>query len=110
MDPPPVNKSRERFNREMEKQAAIVAYHQSSTLAHQPISENNKGNKLLQKMGWTEGQGLGRSNQGRTDIIETEARISNAGLGSKNASYGAGAGDCDYKTYIKKMMKSRYII
>lgn len=25
-DPPPINKSRERFNREMEKQSQIVAY------------------------------------------------------------------------------------
>ena len=57
-------------------------------------------------MGWTEGQGLGRSNQGRTNIIEAETRVSNAGLGSKCSSYG-NSGD-DYKTYIKKMMKSRY--
>jgi RNA-binding protein 5/10 len=57
-------------------------------------------------MGWTEGRGLGKSLQGRTDIIETEQRVSNAGLGSKNASLGV-AGD-DYKSYIKKMMKKRY--
>lgn len=35
-----------------------------------PISSNNVGNRLLQKMGWSEGQGLGRKNQGRTQIIE----------------------------------------
>lgn len=34
------------------------------------ISAENVGNKMLQKMGWTEGMGLGRSNQGRTDIIQ----------------------------------------
>lgn len=43
----------------------------------------------------------------RTEIIEAEQRVSTAGLGSKNASYGAGPGD-DYKSYIKKMMKKRY--
>ena len=31
---------------------------------------SNVGSKLLQKMGWQEGQGLGKSNQGRTTIIE----------------------------------------
>lgn len=44
----------------------------------------------------------------RTDIIEAEQRVSSAGLGSKNASYGAGPGGDDYKSYIKKMMKKRY--
>lgn len=37
-----------------------------------PIGSNNVGNRLLQKMGWSEGQGLGRKNQGRTSIIEVE--------------------------------------
>lgn len=106
-DPVPVNRSKERFQREMEKQASIAQTYQASTLASQPISEGNIGNKLLQKMGWKAGSGLGKSNQGRTEIIETEQRVSNAGLGSKSASYGAGPGD-DYKTYIKKMMKKRY--
>lgn len=35
-----------------------------------PIGSENVGNRLLQKMGWTEGQGLGKSNQGRTTIIQ----------------------------------------
>ncbi|XP_063698864.1 RNA-binding protein 5-like [Culicoides brevitarsis] len=100
-DPPPVNKTRERFERELERQQA------SYKPPPAKIGENNVGNKLLQKMGWTEGMGLGRSNQGRTDIIQAEQRNSTAGLGSKQSSYGAGAGD-DYKSYIKKMMKARY--
>ena len=32
----------------------------------------NVGSKLLQKMGWQHGQGLGKSNQGRTTIIEVD--------------------------------------
>lgn len=106
-DPVPVNRSKERFQREIEKQASMAQTYQASTIASQPISEGNIGNKLLQKMGWKAGSGLGKTNQGRTEIIETEQRVSNAGLGSKSASYGAGPGD-DYKTYIKKMMKKRY--
>nr|XP_029724914.1 RNA-binding protein 5 [Aedes albopictus] len=104
VDPPPVNKSKERFQREIEKQTQ--ASYSAPNLAAVPIGQNNVGNKLLQKMGWSEGQGLGRSNQGRTNIIETESRVANVGLGIKAAHYGA-TGD-DYKTYIKKMMKARY--
>ncbi|XP_058818923.1 RNA-binding protein 5-A-like isoform X2 [Topomyia yanbarensis] len=102
-DPPPVNKSKERFQRELEKQTKAAF---TPNLASVPISQSNVGNKLLQKMGWSEGQGLGRSNQGRTNIIETETRVANAGLGTKASQFG-NTGD-DYKTYIKKMMKSRY--
>lgn len=38
--------------------------------------------------------------------MQTETRVQNAGLGIKATNYAA-TGD-DYKTYIKKMMKSRY--
>lgn len=103
----PVNRSKERFVREMEKQASITQTYQASTIASQPISEGNIGNKLLQKMGWKAGSGLGKTNQGRTEIIEAEQRNSTAGLGSKSSAIGAGPGD-DYKTYIKKKMKQRY--
>lgn len=33
------------------------------------IKDDNIGNRMLQRMGWQEGQGLGRDNQGRVDII-----------------------------------------
>lgn len=69
-DPPPINKSRERFEKEMQRHTAQLQKQASSNLASTPIGENNVGNRLLQKMGWSEGQGLGRSNQGRTNIIE----------------------------------------
>lgn len=34
------------------------------------LDSSNIGSKMLQKMGWKEGLGLGKTNQGRTDIIE----------------------------------------
>jgi G-patch domain len=34
------------------------------------IKEDNIGNKLLQKMGWQEGKGLGQRGQGIVDPIE----------------------------------------
>lgn len=69
-DPPPPNKSRERYEKELQRQTVHLQKQASSNLASTPIGENNVGNRLLQKMGWSEGQGLGRSNQGRTKIIE----------------------------------------
>uniref|UniRef100_A0A182VSD9 RNA-binding protein 5 n=1 Tax=Anopheles minimus TaxID=112268 RepID=A0A182VSD9_9DIPT len=106
---PPVNRSKERFQREIEKQTQSQSAYPQGTASAVPIGQNNIGNKLLQKMGWSEGQGLGRSNQGRVNIIEAEARVANVGLGIKaNAAAQFGRTTDDYKTYIKKMMKSRY--
>uniref|UniRef100_A0A182SJC1 G-patch domain-containing protein n=1 Tax=Anopheles maculatus TaxID=74869 RepID=A0A182SJC1_9DIPT len=104
---PPVNRSKERFQREIEKQTQSSSAFPQGTASAVPIGQNNIGNKLLQKMGWSEGQGLGRSNQGRVNIIEAEARVANVGLGIKAAAQFGRTTD-DYKTYIKKMMKSRY--
>lgn len=70
VDPPPPNRSRERFEKEMKKQTVHMQKQASSNLAHVPIDQSNVGNRLLQKMGWKDGQGLGKSNQGRTNIIE----------------------------------------
>ncbi|ALC38613.1 CG4896 [Drosophila busckii] len=100
-DPPPPNRSRERFEHEIKS----MQTRQKDAAPAMPISSSNVGNRLLQKMGWSEGQGLGRKNQGRTQIIEAEARSNNVGLGNRSATLAPGD---DYKTYIKKMMKSRY--
>ncbi|EDW03744.1 RNA-binding protein 5-B [Drosophila grimshawi] len=102
-DPPPPNRSRERFEHEIKNMQTRKK--ETGPTPAMPISSNNVGNRLLQKMGWSEGQGLGRKNQGRTQIIEAEARSNNVGLGNKSGTLAPGD---DYKTYIKKMMKSRY--
>ena len=70
------------------------------------IGSDNIGNRLLKKMGWNDGQGLGKSNQGRTQIIEAERRISSVGLGVQGSNYSV-VGD-SYKDCVKKMMFHRY--
>lgn len=78
-----------------------------SASVSEPIGAENVGNRLLQKMGWTEGQGLGKSNQGRTTIIQAELHNSTVGLGNKTSTYNAMAGE-SYKDCVKKMMYARY--
>lgn len=71
-----------------------------------PIGSDNKGAALLSKMGWKEGQGLGRSNEGMTDIIRLDPQVGNAGLGSK--TYKVDHHGLSYKEAVKKVMYQRY--
>ncbi|CAN8006629.1 unnamed protein product [Ixodes pacificus] len=71
------------------------------------IGEDNIGNKMLKAMGWSEGQGLGKSNTGTTNIVEVQRRVTSAGLGVRGATYGATAANT-YKESVKKAMAARY--
>lgn len=52
-------------------------------LVHEPISEDNKGHALMRKMGWKQGEGLGKGNQGRTEPLAIQLRSGRQGLGRK---------------------------
>ena len=49
---------------------------------NQPIDESNVGHKLLKKMGWSEGRGLGVNEQGRLQPIPVQLKNNKAGVGS----------------------------
>ncbi|XP_029286764.1 angiogenic factor with G patch and FHA domains 1 isoform X2 [Cottoperca gobio] len=49
---------------------------------HQEISEVNKGRKMLEKMGWKKGEGLGKEGTGMKNPIELKIRKSQSGLGA----------------------------
>ncbi|XP_078023163.1 angiogenic factor with G patch and FHA domains 1 isoform X3 [Epinephelus lanceolatus] len=49
---------------------------------HQEISEVNKGRKMLEKMGWKKGEGLGKGGTGMKNPIELKIRNSQSGLGA----------------------------
>ncbi|CAG09106.1 unnamed protein product, partial [Tetraodon nigroviridis] len=48
--------------------------------------ESKFGQKMLERMGWSKGKGLGRSEQGCTDHIKVKLKNDSYGLGA-NASY-----------------------
>lgn len=68
-DEPQPSKLKEKYLKSRELVDSLPA---STSSVTEPIGTENVGNKLLQKMGWTEGQGLGKLNQGRTTIIQVK--------------------------------------
>ncbi|XP_077430549.1 angiogenic factor with G patch and FHA domains 1 [Vanacampus margaritifer] len=49
---------------------------------HVEISEVNKGRKMLEKMGWKKGEGLGKEGTGMKDPIHLKIRKAQSGLGA----------------------------
>ena len=58
----------------------------------QPAPISSVASKLMARMDWKEGQGLGRSNQGHTSVLEESLQIGRAGLGYGSASASASDG------------------
>ncbi|KAK3913979.1 Angiogenic factor with G patch and FHA domains 1 [Frankliniella fusca] len=56
------------------------------------IRSTNKGFKMLSKMGWKEGESLGRDGTGLTEPVLVTQRAEKAGLGAENAFDAVGAG------------------
>ncbi|KAK5933905.1 hypothetical protein CgunFtcFv8_014350 [Champsocephalus gunnari] len=71
------------------------------------LTSDNIGNKMLQAMGWQEGKGLGRHQQGITAPISASLRTKGTGLGIKGSSYELSASDT-YKDAVRKVMFSRF--
>ncbi|GBP64410.1 RNA-binding protein 10 [Eumeta japonica] len=71
-----------------------------------PVSDTI-GGKMLQKMGWQEGRGLGKTEQGRVAPVEAEARPALVGLGQKRGIYTPTPGET-YRDTVKKLMIARY--
>uniref|UniRef100_A0A667X6Y2 RNA binding motif protein 5 n=1 Tax=Myripristis murdjan TaxID=586833 RepID=A0A667X6Y2_9TELE len=84
--------------------APVVNYEQPTK---DGLNSDNIGNKMLQAMGWKEGKGLGRNQQGITAPIEAQLRMKGAGLGTKGSNYNLSASDT-YKDAVRKAMFARF--
>ncbi|XP_026204552.1 RNA-binding protein 5-like [Anabas testudineus] len=71
------------------------------------LTSDNIGNKMLQAMGWQEGKGLGRHQQGITAPISASLRTKGTGLGIKGSSYELSPSDT-YKDAVRKAMFARF--
>uniref|UniRef100_A0A3B3Q425 RNA binding motif protein 5 n=1 Tax=Paramormyrops kingsleyae TaxID=1676925 RepID=A0A3B3Q425_9TELE len=91
-EPPPLKKKK------------LVNYEQPTK---DGLNSDNLGNKMLQAMGWQEGKGLGRNQQGITAPIQTSLRMKGAGLGTKASSYELSTSDT-YKDAVRKAMFARF--
>ncbi|GAA6048600.1 hypothetical protein JCM3770_002049 [Rhodotorula araucariae] len=64
------------------------------------LEESNAGRKMLEKMGWTAGAGLGAAGDGRVDPVQAAQFQQGAGLGSTK---GVAVGTEEPKTYAEKL-------
>ena len=53
---------------------------------NESIASTNKGFKMLAKMGWKDGDGLGKEGKGRVEPVKAEERPERQGLGANNFS------------------------
>jgi hypothetical protein len=61
-----------------------------------PISDNNKGARMLQQMGWKKGEGLGKDGTGILDPVKAESYGQSAGIGA-TSKRDIGNGDDSYR-------------
>lgn len=75
------------------------------------ISSENKGFKLLSKMGWSEGTSLGKGDAGIKEPVQLKAQQGKSGLGNENSSFDAsttGGGSNKKKQEIWSKTQERY--
>uniref|UniRef100_UPI0037E73C5A RNA-binding protein 5-like isoform X2 n=1 Tax=Semicossyphus pulcher TaxID=241346 RepID=UPI0037E73C5A len=98
--PEPPAPKKKKFN----QPAPVINYEQPTK---DGLNSDNIGNKMLQAMGWKEGKGLGRNQQGITTPIEAQLRTKGAGLGTKGTNYTLSSSDT-YKDAVRKAMFARF--
>ena len=72
-----------------------------------PSVESSIASKLMRKMGWNEGSGLGKNLQGISAPIEATVRQKGLGLGA-NTSSGTVDPNDSYKEAVRKSAKARF--
>ncbi|XP_074862114.1 RNA-binding protein 6 isoform X2 [Carettochelys insculpta] len=106
------NDWRERFQRldSPERKRPREAWDSESD--YNPVSKaraesNNKGSRMSQGLGWKEGSGLGRQQQGVTSTGEAEGQKKGAGLGSQGKPSKRQPNET-YRDAVRRVMFARY--
>jgi len=100
-DDPKPNRLKDKYIQAMEQ----VSQAGSKSEPAAKIGEDNVGNKMLQKMGWKSGAGLGKNSDGRTEIIEVQARSKQTGLGTAQIAIDP---NDSYRDIARKSIYARY--
>ncbi|XP_077385496.1 RNA-binding protein 5-like isoform X1 [Festucalex cinctus] len=87
------------------KRAAPTVHYEQPT--KDGLTSDNIGNKMLQAMGWQEGKGLGRHQQGITVPISASLRTKGTGLGIKGSALEMPVSG-NYKDAVRKAMFARF--
>ncbi|XP_071658983.1 angiogenic factor with G patch and FHA domains 1 isoform X2 [Patagioenas fasciata] len=82
----PKYKDRAGKRRETVGSAGIFERDDSPASVHTEISNSNKGHKMLEKMGWKKGEGLGKDGSGMKNPIQLQLHKMHAGLGTSRPS------------------------
>jgi len=102
-DKPVPNKFKEKYLKALDEVTVTGGAGEAASVPK--IGEENVGNRMLQKMGWKDGLGLGKKNQGRTEIITAQSRTAQSGLGT--AQIASNPNDT-YKDLARKTLWNRY--
>lgn len=86
---------------------SILAHTQASL--SRPLDESNKGHALLMKMGYKEGQGLGKSQSGRTEPIPIHITQTKSGLGREEFLLSLKQQHTDRLTKLYKLNQQKFI-
>ncbi|XP_034296764.1 RNA-binding protein 6 isoform X2 [Pantherophis guttatus] len=106
------NDRRERFEERESPERKRPKYFRNSDSEHKPTDKgrtesNNKGSRMMQAMGWKEGSGLGRNEQGMTSPVEAENRKKGAGLGTQGRPSRRQSNET-YRDAVRRVMFARY--
>ncbi|NWS69930.1 AGGF1 factor, partial [Crotophaga sulcirostris] len=82
----PKYKDRAQKRREIIGSEGTFQRDDSPASVHVEISNSNKGHKMLEKMGWKKGEGLGKDGGGMKDPIQLQLRKTHAGLGTSTST------------------------
>ncbi|CAD8096723.1 unnamed protein product [Paramecium primaurelia] len=68
--------------------------------------ESDYAMKLMQKMGWNQGQGLGKNKDGQTDCVQIERRADQLALGAQQYSLGQSWNDLWWEQSYSSSLKN----